>query len=186
MTPAAATTDPADPADPDLPACCICLQACSSSSSSTHTLECGHVFHTDCIVAWFRTRGNAGTCPMCRADPSQVLTFPDAYARCSMLRRKARSSSAPAELKRAVARIQRAEQKEKEAMRESREFSTAETRRILQTHRRLRQKKWAARRAVHAAKRQLGLTAFPGFSEIPMLARAPPQHLHFMRRLRGY
>ena len=138
MTPAAATTDPADPADPadtDLPACCICLQACSSSSSSTHTLECGHVFHTDCIIAWFRTRGNAGTCPMCRAPPTEILTYPDAYARCSMLRRRARAAGAPAMLKRAVARIQKAEQKEKDAAHESKEFLTADTRQILQTYR---------------------------------------------------
>ena len=90
-----------------------------------------------------------------------------------MLRRRARAAGAPAMLKRAVARIQKAEQKEKDAAQESREFLTADIRRILQTYRRLRQKRWTARRAVTAAKRQLGITSFPGFADIPRLTRAP-------------
>ena len=110
---------------------------------------------------------------MCRAPPTDVLTFPDAYARCSMLRRRARAAGAPAMLKRAVARIQRAEQKEKDAAQETREFLTPDTRRILQTYRRLRQKRWTTRRAVTAAKRQLGISSFPGFADIPRLTRAP-------------
>ena len=166
---------PAPETSQDCPSCCICLQPCAAPED-THALECGHRFHTGCIISWFRTRGSAGSCPVCRADPSRALTYPDAYARCSMLRRQARSSTAPESLKKAVARIQKAEKKEKEVARELREFSTADTRRILQTHRRLQNKKWAARRAVASTKRQLGLTAFPGFSEIPMLARTLPQH----------
>jgi len=30
----------------------------------THKLACGHTFHTDCIMSWFRSKKN--TCPYCR------------------------------------------------------------------------------------------------------------------------
>jgi hypothetical protein len=27
--------------------------------------ECGHCFHTNCIIAWFRTVQSSGKCPLC-------------------------------------------------------------------------------------------------------------------------
>ena len=44
--------------------CAVCLEPCAEN---THTLSCGHVFHTDCIVKNLR-HGNTA-CPTCRDDP---------------------------------------------------------------------------------------------------------------------
>ena len=49
--------------------CVICQEAFAGDQQPCHTLEeCGHKFHTTCLIAWFR-RGNNGLCPLCRAGP---------------------------------------------------------------------------------------------------------------------
>jgi hypothetical protein len=49
--------------------CVICQEAFAGDQQPCHTLEeCGHKFHTACLIAWFR-RGNNGSCPLCRAGP---------------------------------------------------------------------------------------------------------------------
>jgi hypothetical protein len=44
--------------------CTICAD--TSDAATLHTLECGHSFHSECIVQWFRS-GN-DTCPNCRSS----------------------------------------------------------------------------------------------------------------------
>jgi len=53
---------------PPRPTQCSVCQA--GLEGSTHVLECGHEFHTDCIVRWFRSSTAAVTCPICRAAPA--------------------------------------------------------------------------------------------------------------------
>jgi hypothetical protein len=52
--------------------CCICkADLCERDPSEEpgYALECGHSFHTSCIVRWFRTAEHATGCPVCRAEP---------------------------------------------------------------------------------------------------------------------
>ena len=42
--------------------CSICME--TTLFKKKHKLSCGHSFHTDCIMSWFRTKKN--TCPNCR------------------------------------------------------------------------------------------------------------------------
>jgi len=42
--------------------CSICMD--TTLFKNKHKLCCGHIFHTDCIISWFRTKKN--TCPYCR------------------------------------------------------------------------------------------------------------------------
>jgi len=42
--------------------CIICFESISYKKSTK--LSCGHRFHTDCIISWFRQKKN--TCPCCR------------------------------------------------------------------------------------------------------------------------
>ena len=41
--------------------CAVCLSNINENES--YKLECGHIFHTGCIVKWFRNSN--GNCPCC-------------------------------------------------------------------------------------------------------------------------
>ena len=44
--------------------CAICHENIDSNNNSIYTLpECNHVYHTNCIMTWFRTGKNS--CPLC-------------------------------------------------------------------------------------------------------------------------
>lgn len=45
--------------------CSICLSPLEEKQG--HTLECNHLFHTKCIIDWFRH--NKTSCPICRNIP---------------------------------------------------------------------------------------------------------------------
>ena len=135
-------------------------------------LECSHGFHASCIIDWFRSAPRNNTCPLCRAEPSTVLSYPDTMTRCTILRRKARAKDAPPELKHRVAQIQKAEHTLTQRKQEWRDFCTPDIKAILSTYRALTRKRWTALRAVHKAKRELGLSSFPDLCAMPM-ARTP-------------
>ena len=46
--------------------CPICLG--SLKEKETHTINCNHTFHTDCIMNWFRVSN--GSCPCCIDNPN--------------------------------------------------------------------------------------------------------------------
>ena len=48
--------------------CPICLQ--KLSEKDTYKIDCNHVFHTDCIMKWFRVSN--GSCPCCADNPNIV------------------------------------------------------------------------------------------------------------------
>lgn len=47
--------------------CAICQM---DMEGDFHTLDCGHIFHTTCIVSWFRS--GPKMCPICRDEPRKV------------------------------------------------------------------------------------------------------------------
>jgi hypothetical protein len=85
--------------------CVICLS--NLSAASPLELDCGHAFHAQCVLRWFR-RGNPG-CPICRDAPEgddsssgsesslEVLVTAQEASRAL---RRARSKSAPPGLRR--------------------------------------------------------------------------------------
>ena len=147
--------------------CTICMQGLDDSCEP---LDCGHRFHTRCALRWFQ-QGNR-TCPLCRAEPATVLRYPDVFERCTMLRRKARSKSAPARLKRAVAVLQEAERKSEQGRRDLRQWMAAHSS-TLKMHRKLRQDMWRHGRVVNRQRRRLGLSVFPELP-LPLLSRPHP------------
>lgn len=144
--------------------CQICLD---DRDAPATTLECGHEFHTTCIIQWFRGPSNA--CPMCRAAPATVLAFPDVMQRATLLRRKARAKTAPAALKRSAAALLRAETLLQNVRNEYKAFATQEIRASLAKVRALRRRTWALQRRVVQRKRALGLGVYPGLA-LPLLS----------------
>jgi hypothetical protein len=62
--------------------CSICFAAIKQEES--HSLkECGHTFHTECIMKWFRSKQD--TCPLCRHPPKLKLKPPDVFHRANIL-----------------------------------------------------------------------------------------------------
>ena len=48
--------------------CAVCLSIINEKDS--YKLECGHVFHTNCIVQWFRNSN--GNCPCCWDNKNKI------------------------------------------------------------------------------------------------------------------
>lgn len=97
--------------------CTICLN--TFSETPVHTLQCGHAYHTTCIMTWFRS-GNP-SCPLCRDEEENIpiLSPPEAVRR---LKKIAKRKSAPARLKKCVARLKKAEEEHTQAKRSLRDF----------------------------------------------------------------
>lgn len=45
--------------------CSICYGKLLEDEQVYILPECGHCYHTDCIIAWFRMKNSEGRCPMC-------------------------------------------------------------------------------------------------------------------------
>ena len=69
--------------------CSICTDPLSDETSS-HRLPCGHTFHTECIVQWFRYEHT--TCPLCRSEENdRRWTRHTPGQRVAILKRRKRS-----------------------------------------------------------------------------------------------
>ena len=51
--------------------CAVCLS--DINEKDNYKLECSHVFHTDCIVNWFRSSN--GNCPCCWGNTKKKVSF---------------------------------------------------------------------------------------------------------------
>ena len=98
--------------------CPICLEALDDN---THELEsCGHKFHINCIVMWFR--GGASNCPTCRNNPDISIHAWDIRTRSTMVIRAAKRKNASSETKRAYNHLQKLKQLKKDAGLDLRQF----------------------------------------------------------------
>lgn len=95
--------------------CTICLGPFAEEpTKAKHSLSCGHTYHTECILTWFRA-GNP-SCPLCRdeADSTPIVTPSEAVRQ---LKKISKRKSAPSRLKRSVKRLQKAEEQHARAKR---------------------------------------------------------------------
>lgn len=49
--------------------CMVCLETIQENQDS-YQLHCQHIFHTKCIMDWFRSRSSSGNCPLCNDNPN--------------------------------------------------------------------------------------------------------------------
>lgn len=139
--------------------CVICAE---ETTENMHTLPCGHSFHANCIIDWFR---GAHTCPLCRT--SSKFTRIETFTRASMLRRMSRRKNMPSELKKLVENLRIAEANTREQKKVLREFKT-ENKLILRRRILLEQTICKLARKERALKRQLGLFSDSSLT-IPLL-----------------
>ena len=66
--------------------CAICRD---DLCQNTHTLECNHTYHTNCIMNWFRTP-EATKCPLCQAAPTVTYSYLDSKSYLTNLKRFSR------------------------------------------------------------------------------------------------
>ena len=53
--------------------CVICLSEIDINKKNNYKLTCGHTFHTECIIDWFRSSN--GHCPCCFNNDSKKIPF---------------------------------------------------------------------------------------------------------------
>ena len=137
---------------PDEPTlCAVCLQPCVGTAA--HTLECGHAFHTNCIVNWFRCGG--GTCPVCRAKPLGEVGWETVTERAGRMLRRSRQKKASTALRSKAERYTAA----RDSYRDLRATYAAFRRQhsgTLREHKRLWRKMWQQQRRVIVSRETLG------------------------------
>lgn len=162
--------------------CPICME---TLDESVKELECGHKFHVDCAIKWFRSEQSHGRCPMCRNQSDNVkLNYFSAVERYKMVRRMARGKNAPKRLKNLVKKLQKKEQLAKESKKRRREFESADDIKVVKKKlRKLRSEVWRKNCAVRSVKRQIALftcESNPDFA-IPQFSCGGESLLHFGR-----
>ncbi len=109
--------------------CSICHE---NLNDELYTLpECNHIFHTNCIITWFRTSASINKCPLC--NESGINTIKDvensrwfdrklAMANYHKMRIFSRRENAPKELKKKVEQLKKMEEYLKNFKEEYKEF----------------------------------------------------------------
>ena len=147
----------------------VCMEDVNpDTDANTHRLDCGHLFHSPCIIEWFQ-RGHL-SCPTCRADNhSESLPCMSVHVRAKFIRSTiGRRKSAPPELKMMITQLQNAESDLREHTRDLKLFKR-EHAAILKKSRACHEKKWRLRQRVRQRERLLGLFQTPTLT-LPTLA----------------
>ena len=108
----------------------ICAICHGELSGDMYTLpECSHIFHTNCIMTWFRMKKN--TCPLCNNTGINSLKDMEkvpwrdrekAFQQYKKLRAFSRRKNAPKELKKKINELKKLEEKEKKIKKEFQMF----------------------------------------------------------------
>ena len=138
--------------------CSICLNLIGNSND-VHTLDCGHTFHTRCILNWFRSSNVSGSpCPLCRCSGSESsnLCLFDIHTRATYLRRRSRSKNIPKKLKKLILNVRNREEMLRSKKQALRAFKS-KNKESIKEYFKLRRSVWGADVSVRRAKSTLGL-----------------------------
>ena len=150
--------------------CAICHE---EFSGDLYTLpECSHIFHTNCIMTWFRM--NKSTCPLCNncgvnsVKDMEKISWGrrnNAFIQYKRLRAFSRRKNAPKELKDKIARIKKYEDKEKKFFEDFKKFKNSKpdseltVNEIIKKYNNMRRKKWKMRWDLRKKKQLIGFTS---------------------------
>ena len=147
--------------------CTICLSPIDNHPS--HTVEgCGHTFHVDCIMRWYRSGHE--TCPNCRSDSYVSIGYTDALDRAKILKRYARRKGASKELLAMVRKVRKSTERKRKNYRLLREFKNKH-KEIIKTLRRLDDRYFRSVDAEASQLYQLGCTHVEGAIVPAILSR---------------
>lgn len=109
--------------------CSICHE---NLENELHTLpECNHIFHTNCIITWFRTCTGTNKCPLCNnngintikdVENSRWFDRKIAMENYHTLRIFSRKENAPKDLKQKVEKLKKMEENFKNFKEDYKEF----------------------------------------------------------------
>ena len=112
--------------------CAICQE---NLGSETYVLpECNHIFHTNCIMTWFRLKATNNKCPLCNnaginhlseVDNLSQQTKLTAAENYKKMRTFSRRKDAPKELKNKVKKLKKLEELDKKRKKEFKEFKNS-------------------------------------------------------------
>ena len=122
--------------------CAICRE---DLCQNTHTLECNHTYHTNCIMNWFRTP-EATKCPLCQAAPTVTYSYLDSKSYLTNLKRFSRKkfdkpSSEFKLLQKRIKKLNDLKNERKEFNKSRKEFDT-QNKEIIKKYNKLRNEKW--------------------------------------------
>lgn len=140
--------------------CLICHDNLCNETS--HQLECGHDYHVDCIISWFRS-GNVN-CPYCNAKPEEIGETADYYYsradvknKYSIIKKFSRRKNCPSYIKRKINIINKNEEKLKELKQDLKDIKNevGAYSEIVKKHRKKNSKIWSTTRTIFNKKRDL-------------------------------
>ena len=148
--------------------CAICHE---DFSGDLYTLpECSHIFHTNCIMTWFRM--SKSSCPLCNNCGVNSLKDMEkldwgirnaAFMNYKRAQAFSRRKNAPESLKKQITALRKYVDKQKLFMKEYKEFKksipegmTAQS--ILTKNCKLRRKKWRLQRGIRRRKTLIGFS----------------------------
>jgi len=150
--------------------CSICHE---NLDNELYTLpECKHIFHTNCIITWFRTSASINKCPLC--NESGINTIKDvensrwfdrkiAMENYHKMRIFSRKENAPKELKQKVEKLKKIEEQFKKFKDELIEFKNKihtdlTARQIITKSRNYSLKNWRLNNRIRTQKELIGFT----------------------------
>lgn len=144
--------------------CTICAEAGENGDALTRLEPCGHVFHANCVVGWFRASNDS--CPNCRSTGLvRRLEVKTVGQRIGEMRRKRRVTP---EVRRALKRLDGYARRMKDLRKAEQKFAK-ENREVLKEYRRRRRLATGARWRHDRYRRYVG-SSFASGSAVSMAA----------------
>tara|TARA_B100000287_G_C20385993_1_gene683531 strand:- start:29 stop:532 length:504 start_codon:yes stop_codon:yes gene_type:complete len=150
--------------------CVICLDNISGDSE-TFEIECGHKYHTSCIINWFRN--GYKSCPLCNDIPSNINEDQESLFRYSFttsqlgkqrlqnIRKIGNRKNANPEIKKDFLKLKDFKNEGKESLKKLSAFKrTPEYKNAIKMREKLRKKTWVLRRKIQRQELKI-LTSYP-------------------------